>query len=377
MSYWQFRRKLYHHFLRQWLNSLKQISWAVVALFPLAIPALIFAPLLILAMLTDPTLSGQKYHMALWSYLLLTYTWVFFQKKAILAHDYRYYDASLPITRTKRRIINTAMVFYAAKLLLVAPIGFFGVLLVSNATKSHVSFILAVEQLSPLIALIGLNIYYAFYSLKAKYAWLSLFAVPVLLNVWADTLTPSMLICIWVGAILLERLLVLPSLNFRYLPPGLLQLYARADLANSHNILYRVVTVLLLMIIAHMFYLQVKPEVKPLIGNFFGVIYAIVIASKLVELTQLNRQYHLYLHSLPLIKHRQQLAAVGYCFIFFIVFSALVSCFNIFSLTQWCYILAVYGVTQLSIMINEKYFLAIVTAVLLLAYLGSRFVGLL
>ena len=83
MSYWQFRRKLYHHFLRQWLNSLKQISWAVVALFPLAIPALIFAPLLILAMLTDPTLSGQKYHMALWSYLLLTYTWVFFQKKFV------------------------------------------------------------------------------------------------------------------------------------------------------------------------------------------------------------------------------------------------------------------------------------------------------
>lgn len=375
MSYWRFRRNIYDHFLRQWLTSLKQISWAVVALFPLAIPALFFAPLLILALLTDPTLSGQKYHMVLWSYLLLTYTWVFFQKNAILASEYKYYDASLPISQRKRRAINTVMVFYAAKLLLLAPIGFFIVLLVSNVTKSHVGFILALEQLLPLIALIGLSVYYAFYSLQAKYAWLSLFVAPVLMNVWADTLTPNMIINIWIMMILLERSLVLPSFKVTHLPHGLWRLYTQADLAHSHKTLYRVVTVLLIMIIAQMFYLQVKPEVKPIIGNFFGVICAIIIACKLMDLTQLNQQYHFYLVSLPINKRQQQQVCLSYCFIFLLVFSAMMACFSIFNLVQWGLIFIVYCVTQISIVINEKYFLTIVTSVLLIAYLGVYFIG--
>lgn len=374
MSYWRFRRNIYDHFLRQWLTSLKQISWAVVALFPLAIPALFFAPLLILALLTDPTLSGQKYHMVLWSYLLMTYTWVFFQKNAILASEYKYYDASLPISQSKRRAINIVMVFYAAKLLLLAPIGFFIVLLVSK-TKSDMSFIMVLELLFPLIALIGLSVYYAFYSLQAKYAWLSLFVAPVLMNVWADTLTPSMIINIWIMMILLERLLVLPSFKITHLPHGLWRLYAQADLAHSHKTLYRVVTVLLIMIIAQMFYLQVKPEVKPLIGNFFGVICAIIIACKLMDLTQLNQQYHFYLASLPINKRQQQQACLSYCFIFLIIFSVFIACFRLFSLVQWGGIFAVYGITQISIVINEKYFLAIVTSVLLIAYLGVCFIG--
>ena len=375
MSYWRFRRNIYDHFLRQWLTSLKQISWAVVALFPLAIPALFFAPLLILALLTDPTLSGQKYHMVLWSYLLMTYTWVFFQKNAILASEYKYYDSSLPISQRKRRAINTVMVFYAAKLLLLAPIGFFIVLLVSNATKSHIGFILALEQLFPLIVLIGLSVYYAFYALQAKYAWLSLFIGPIVMNLWANTLTPSMIISLWVTLILLERLLVLPSVKITRLPQGLWHFYAQADLAHSHKTLYRVVTVLLIMIIAQMFYLQVKPEVKPLIGNFFGIICAIIIACKLTDLTQLNQQYQVYLKSLPINKQQQQLACVSYCFIFLIAFSAFIACFTLFSLAQWGLILAVYGVTQISIMMSEKYFLAIVTSVLLIAYLGVCFIG--
>ena len=41
MNYWQFRRQLYQQALKQWLESLTQVSTGIVALFPMALYALL------------------------------------------------------------------------------------------------------------------------------------------------------------------------------------------------------------------------------------------------------------------------------------------------------------------------------------------------
>lgn len=53
LNYWQFRLRLYHSSLKQWLNGIRQMSLAIVALFPIALFALVFFPFLAWAVLAE------------------------------------------------------------------------------------------------------------------------------------------------------------------------------------------------------------------------------------------------------------------------------------------------------------------------------------
>jgi hypothetical protein len=70
MSYWQFRLRLYNESLKQWLDSIKQLSMGIVALFPLALPALIFLPFVAWGVLADAGSENTLYLNTLWGYLL-------------------------------------------------------------------------------------------------------------------------------------------------------------------------------------------------------------------------------------------------------------------------------------------------------------------
>ncbi|MBU2225063.1 MAG: hypothetical protein KKB00_13615, partial [Gammaproteobacteria bacterium] len=61
MSYWLFRLQLYRQSLRQWLSSLQQIGFGLVVLFPMALPVLIFLPLLSLGVAANPATTVPVY----------------------------------------------------------------------------------------------------------------------------------------------------------------------------------------------------------------------------------------------------------------------------------------------------------------------------
>ena len=61
MNYWQFRCQLYQHALKQWLESLTQVSTGIVALFPMALYALLLLPLLALGVLADKDSQGESF----------------------------------------------------------------------------------------------------------------------------------------------------------------------------------------------------------------------------------------------------------------------------------------------------------------------------
>ena len=122
MSYWRFRLRVYGDALYQWLESVKQISIGLVALFPLAMPALALIPLLALSVLADPASNDKLYISTLWGYLLFTYSIVTLQKDGITANRYHGYDKSLPVTPRQRLWVQLGLILIAVNLLVLAPL---------------------------------------------------------------------------------------------------------------------------------------------------------------------------------------------------------------------------------------------------------------
>ena len=74
MNYWQFRIRLYHQSLKQWLDSIRQMSLAIVALFPLALFALVFFPFLAWGVMAESATNNDVWIQTLWGYLLFVYS---------------------------------------------------------------------------------------------------------------------------------------------------------------------------------------------------------------------------------------------------------------------------------------------------------------
>jgi hypothetical protein len=74
LNYWQFRLRLYHQSLKQWLDSVRQMSLAIVALFPLALFALVLFPFLAWGVMAEPATNNNVWIHTLWGYLLFVYS---------------------------------------------------------------------------------------------------------------------------------------------------------------------------------------------------------------------------------------------------------------------------------------------------------------
>lgn len=360
MTYWQFRRRLYQHALKQWLDSLTQVSTGIVALFPMAMYALLLLPLLALGVLGDKDASGQSYFFTLWGYLLLSYCWIGMQKEALTAAEHSLYDRALPVSARQRSLTDFGLLLYAANVFIAAP---FVVLLVMVISHANELFAFALEQslaqLYPLTTLLLLTFYYCYSALGNNRPWLSLGLLPLCAMPWAGQLdNPLLCVLIVPIAIVAERVLSLPELSLKYFPDGLWRLFLQQDLTHARPTVLRGVVILLVLIAGALFVQHINPEAKSVASAFFALVLGIITATKLLEVQSLRQHFALYLATLPVNSRAVTTQALGYCLAFSLPFVLLMLLFSLFALPQWALFLLTYLATQTGILLCPAYYLA-------------------
>ncbi|NVK58322.1 MAG: hypothetical protein HWE26_22260 [Alteromonadaceae bacterium] len=373
MRYWQFRLKIYQQALKEWLDSLRQVSAAIVALFPMALSALLFLPLLALGVLADTSANTELYFYTLWGYLLLSFGWVSMQKEAINATSYALYDRSLPVSRGVRRTAQAGLLIYAANVFILGPLAVLLSMLYSNTDALlHSPWMFSVAQLMPITGLLLLTAYYIVIACGGQRPWLSLGMLPLISSPFASQLTQSACLLGVTTAIFAERLLPLPTLRLSGFPVGLWRFYLQHDLRRGKPSLLRAVVVLLLLISGNIFVSNINQEAQGPAGAVIAVILAVVIATKLLELKSLQTRYSYYFFSLPLTRRQQVITMLVYAGVFAAPMFAAIAFIGSLSGPHWALLFITYSATQLGILTKPDYYLVfpLITSILtLLTYL--------
>lgn len=358
MNYWQFRLKIYNQSLKQWLDSIRQISLAIVALFPLAIPALVFLPFLAWGVLADSASENDLYLNTLWGYLLFLYSWMRLQREGILASQYSLYLQSLSVSASKKSWCELGLIFYCANLLLLGPLFLF-IVMFQKSTSNPVNLPLTVivEQSVPISGLLLLASYYSVSAVKVcRLPCLSLFILPLIGIPWAEELTKGQWLVLWCMAILIERQLPIPTLALGNWPKGIYRLMLRSNIANSRSDGLRLVALLLMTILLRIGLEQVKPGAKPYIAGFLSFYSALLMASSLFDLQAFSRRYRYYLDSLPLPPGALLFHKLIYVTIKTVPGLLLLALFNLFSDTNWGLYLLFYLSSLAGILYRPKWF---------------------
>ena len=371
MNYWQFRRQLYQQALKQWLESLTQVSTGIVALFPMALYALLLLPLLALGVLADKDSQGESFFYTLWGYLLLAYCWIAMQKEALAAADYTLYDRSLPVPVWQRGATELGLLLYAANVFVIGP----AAVLVAMVYGHFAELVggelwVSVTQLYPVSGLLLLTFYYCQSAMGRVKPWLSLGLLPLVAMPWAaSTHSPWLCLLGLAVAILIERTVRLPAPSIAGLPQGFWRLFLQYDLNQTKPTLLRAVVVLLLLVIGATFVRQVDVAAKAPASLFLAFVLGVVAATKLLELQKIRERYTCYIASLPKGRYRVTLQAMSYCLIFSLPYVALIVLFNLFGLLQWALFTITYVTTQAGILVKPGYYLVfpLLTGVLILA----------
>ena len=371
MNYWQFRRQLYQHALKQWLESLTQVSTGIVALFPMALYALLLLPLLALGVLADKDSQGESFFYTLWGYLLLAYCWIAMQKEALTAADYALYDRSLPVPVWQRGATELGLLLYAANVFVIGP----AAVLVAMVYGHFAELVggelwVSVTQLYPVSGLLVLTLYYCQSAMGRVKPWLSLGLLPLVAMPWAaSTHSPWLCLLGLAVAILIERTVRLPAPSIVGLPQGFWRLFLQHDLNQTKPTLLRAVVVLFLLVIGATFVRQVDVTAKAPASLFLAFVLGVVAATKLLELEKLRERYTCYIASLPKGHNQVTLQAVSYCLLFSLPYVALIVLFNLFGLLQWALFTVTYVTTQAGILVKPGYYLVfpLLTGVLILA----------
>lgn len=358
MSYWQFRLRLYNESLKLWLESIKQLSLGITALFPLALPALIFLPFLAWGILAEPATEQSRYLNTLWAYLLFVYAWMYLQHQGILATHHQDYVNSLPVTRSKRRWVELALIVYSANILLLGPLYLLLVMFYQQAPRLlslPLDFVL--EQLMPILGLLALVSYYCVSAVRvATLPWLSLFVLPMLAMPWAAELAKGQWLVLWCVGILIERQIPLPQRKLGLWPTGFFRLQLQADLHSPRSESLRFVALLLLTIMLKIMFAEVKPEAQSFIAGFLSFCTALLMASSLFDAHALLRLYQPYFASLPLTALKRQMQCVLYVALKSLPGMAILFYMDMFDVLQWALWLLFYLSSLVGIVYRPRWF---------------------
>lgn len=342
----------------------------LVALFPLALPALLLIPLLALGVLADPASNNPLYLNTLWGYLLLLYSWVALQRDGIQARQYQLYINSLPISAAKRSWCELGIILYGANVFVFGPLILVVVMFIHQL--NHFAGAPIGALLRPLIPISGLLFLSGYYSVSAVQSirpWLSLLVLPLLAIPWAAELVKGQWLTIWLVAIVIERQLALPALGLGHWPQGLYRLLLQADIDSPKNEALRMVALLLLVILADICVTGVKPEVRPYVVNFLSFISAILIACSLFDVQSLRRRYQLYLRSLPHSEFVQLSQSLVYVLLKALPAVLLLAYMQLFGAQQWWWWILFYISSLVGILFRPKWFLIFPIGVALLIFL--------
>lgn len=358
MNYWQFRLKLYNESLKQWLDSLRQLSVGIVALFPLAMPALVFLPFVAWGILADSSSDNSLYLNTLWAYLLFLYSLMALQRNGIVAQQYGYYNASLAVSQSKQRWCELGLIIYSANVLLLVPLGLLVLMLYhasSQLLSLPISFI--IEQLAPITGLVFLASYYCVSAVKKpRLPWLSLLLLPLFAVPWAVELAKAQWLVLWCVAIIFERQLPTPSLRLGPWPKGVYRLFLQADIAKPRSESLRLLALLLLVIMLRIMFEGAKPEVQSYIAGFLSFCAALLMASSLFDSQSLVRRYQHYFTSLPKSRFKLQTHCVLYCMLKTLPGLLLLASLNLFTAQHWALCLLFYISSLIGILYRPSWF---------------------
>ena len=359
MNYWQFRRQLYQHALKQWLESLTQVSTGIVALFPMALYVLLLLPLLALGVLADKDSKGESVFYTLWGYLLLAYCWIAMQKEALAAADYALYDHSLPVPGWQRGATELGLLLYAANVFVIGP----AAVLVAMVYGHFAEIIsgelwVSVNQLYPISGLLLFTLYYCRSALGPVKPWLSLGLLPLLVMPWAAQIHAPLPFLLGLAvAVLVERLVRMPSMPEAVFGMGPWRLFWQQDISDSKPTMLRAVTVLLVLVIGATFIRHIHSSASVPASLLMAFVLSIIVATKLLELQALRERFEYYLNSLPLQADAISAWAVGYCLVYSMPFFILIVLFGIFALPQWGLFTLTYAATVAGIFLRPGYYL--------------------
>ncbi|WP_339719758.1 DUF6136 family protein [uncultured Paraglaciecola sp.] len=358
MNYWQFRLRLYNESLKQWVDSIRQLSMGLVALFPLAIPALIFLPFVTWGILADAGSENTLYLNTLWGYLLFLYTWMLMQRQGILATQHSHYLDSLVVTNVKRQWCETGLIIYSANILLLGPLCLL-LLMVYEGSNRLLRFPIShsVEQFVPILGLVALVSYYSVSAVRVpKLPWLSLLLLPLVAIGMADEFEKAQWLVLWCVAIIIERHLPKPSVSLGAWPKGFFRLQLQADLHNPRSEGLRFVSLLLMTILLSIMYQGVKHEAQSYVAGFLCFCAALLMASSLFDSQALLRLYHSYFVSLPISRYVLQSHCLLYVAVKALPGLLLLSYFEVFSWMHWGLWLVFYVTSLVGIFYRPKWF---------------------
>lgn len=290
------------------------MSLAIVALFPLALFALVFFPFLAWGVMAESETNNDVWIHTLWGYLLFVYSWMVMQRDGILGVKHSLYINSLAVSRSKKDWCELGLILYGANLLILGPLVIF--LLLSKYGAGQVinlPFGYVIEKLAPATGLLLLCTYYCISAVKVRrLPFLSLLLLPLFIGSWAQELTKIQCLVLWCVAILIERIIPMPSIGIGTWLKGSYRLFFQADMASPRAEGLRLVALLLMLIMLRAMFNGVPIEVKSNVASFLSFTSALLMASSLFNTQALCRQYQYYLTSLPISKFKLQIVSISY-----------------------------------------------------------------
>jgi hypothetical protein len=358
MNYGLWRVKLYHEALRQWLENLQQIGFGLVVLFPMALPVLVFLPLLSLGVAANPQTTPLVYLNTIWGYLLLLFSWMTLQRDGICGTRYQLYLNSLPTPRWLKAATDAGLLLYGAHFFILGPLGLLTIVLFEQRDRllTDGAGTLWLELL-PLAGLLLLAIAYSWLALRGKIPWLSLLLFPFLAFLWAEALSKPQWLMLWLLVILLEYRLPVLSLQLGRWPQGLFRLLLQADLHAPSADSLRLVALLLLIALTRVCLAAVNADFAPFLLNTVSFLSAVLIGYSLFAAQAFRQKYQLYLATLPQSANTQAIQALGYVLAKSALGLLLILVSGIFTPVQWGLWLLFYGATLLGIWLKPKLFL--------------------
>nr|WP_277816381.1 DUF6136 family protein [Neptunicella marina] len=361
------RLDIYHQSLRQWINSLRQISLGLVALFPLALPALALIPLLAMNVLLDAKSENLLYLQTLWAYLLLCFGWVRLQREGILASQFSNYLHSLPVSSSYKKWTDLGVMLYASNILIGLPLVMLLMMLYGKSDElAALSLSTIASELIPAIVLVFLSSYYALVALYRPFPWLSLLVFPLLSVLFAGHLAKGQWLTLWCAFLFIERQLPAIRFNLPDWPQGLWRLFIEADVQQPKSEALRQFSFLLLFLLLQICFEQVNPDVKPYAASILSFVSAVLMASGLLNTQRLTAQWQYYLGSLPLSGMRLQVSACAYVLMKALPALLLLAISQMFLVQHWINWILFFVTTLMGILLlAHRYLLApIVMAIL-------------
>jgi hypothetical protein len=280
------------------------------------------------------------------------------QRDGILGVKHSLYINSLAVSCSQKDWCELGLILYGANLFILGPLVLFLMLSMNGIGQLlNLPFSYVVEKLAPSTGLLLLCTYYCISAVKVRrLPFLSLLLFPVIIGSWAQEFTKIQCLVLWCAAILIERIIPMPSIEIETWLKGSYRLFFQGDLASPRSEGLRLVALLLMLIMLRVMFNGVPIDVKSNVASFLSFTSALLMASSLFNTQSLCREYQYYLTSLPVSKFKLQVVSISYVMLKALPGLILIAYLDIFGKQQWALWSLFYVTSLIGILYRPKWF---------------------